>query len=146
MPQNINSVVLTGNLTQNPELKDTQGGGKVCRIRLATNTRVKRGDEWQDKANYVDVVVFGRTAENCARYLAKGRPIALSGRLDWSEWTAQDGSKRQQLSVVANDIQFLGDGQGGESSSGSGSTQAPPPVSHDDFGPPSAGADEDIPF
>lgn len=144
MSQNINSVVLTGNLTQDPELKDTQGGGKVCRMRVASNTRVKRGDEWGDKANYIDVVVFGRNAENCAQYLSKGRPIAVDGRLDWSEWQAQDGSKRQSLSVVANDVQFLGDGQGqgGGSSSGSSGSDTPPPVSS----APAAEAEEDIPF
>lgn len=147
MPQNINSVVLTGNLTQDPEQKDTSGGGQVCRMRIATNTRVKRGDEWMDKANYVDVVAFGRTAENCSKYLSKGRPIAVSGRLDWSEWTAQDGGKRQGLSVIANDVQFLGGNEdgGGGSSGGSSSSQAPPPVSDGDFAPASA-ADDDIPF
>lgn len=146
MSQNINSVVLTGNLTQDPEMKATSSGTQICRMRIASNTRVKRGDEWGDKANYIDVTVFGKTAENCARYLSKGRPIALSGRLDWSEWTTPEGAKRQALQVVANDVQFLSSGQD-DSQGGSQAAQAAPPVTSGDFdAAPAAGAEEDIPF
>jgi single-strand DNA-binding protein len=145
MPQNINSVVLVGNLTRDPELRHTPSGTAVTPLRIAVNDRVKRGEEWTDAAYYFDVTVWGRTAENCAQYLAKGRPVGVQGKLTWREWDAQDGSKRQSVEVVADNVQFLGsrgeDG-GGQSQQfvPSGAAQA----SSDDF--PAAAADDDIPF
>ena len=94
MPQNINSVVLVGNLTRDPELRHTPSGTAVTTLRIAVNDRVKRGEEWQDAAYYFDVTVWGRDAENCAQYLAKGRPVGVQGKLTWREWDAQDGTKR----------------------------------------------------
>jgi single-strand DNA-binding protein len=117
----------------------------VTTLRIAVNDRVKRGEEWTDAAYYFDVTVWGRTAENCAQYLAKGRPVGVQGKLTWREWDAQDGSKRQSVEVVADNVQFLGsrgeDG-GGQSQQfvSSGAAQA----SSDDF--PAAAADDDIPF
>ena len=146
MPQNINSVVLVGNLTRDPELRHTPSGTAVTTLRIAVNDRVKRGEEWTDAAYYFDVTVWGRTAENCAQYLAKGRPVGVQGRLEWREWDAQDGTKRQAVEVVADNVQFLGsrgeDG-GGQSQQfvPSGAAQA----SSDDF-PAAAAADDDIPF
>ena len=111
MSQNINSVVITGNLTRDPELRHTEGGTAVCEMRVAVNSRRKDGNtgEWVDKPNYFDVTVFGVHGENCTDYLAKGRPIAVEGRLDWREWEAKDGSgKRQAVRIIANSVQFLG--------------------------------------
>src|ERR1044071_9185656 len=107
---NINRVVLTGNLTRDPELRHTNGGTAVCSLRIATNTRHKDQStgEWVDKPNYFDVTVWGAQGENCAQYLPKGRPCAVDGRLDWREWEAQDGSKRQAVEIIANSVQFLG--------------------------------------
>jgi single-strand DNA-binding protein len=144
MPQNINSVVLVGNLTRDPELRHTPSGTAVTTLRIAVNDRVKRGEEWTDAAYYFDVTVWGRTAENCAQYLAKGRPVGVQGKLTWREWDAQDGTKRQAVEVVADNIQFLGGRDGGAEQqfvpAGSGAaTQA-----SDDF--PSSAADDDIPF
>ena len=115
---NVNVVVITGNLTRDPELRSTGGGTSVCELRVAVNSRRKDGStgEWVDKPNYFDVTVFGAQGENCANYLAKGRPVAVEGRLDWREWEAKDGSgKRQKVSIIANSVQFLGsrDGSGG---------------------------------
>jgi len=146
MPQNINSVVLVGNLTRDPELRHTPSGTAVTTLRIAVNDRVKRGEEWTDAAYYFDVTVWGRTAENCAQYLAKGRPVGVQGKLTWREWDAQDGSKRQSVEVVADNVQFLGsrgeDGGGqGQQFVPSGAAQA----SSDDF-PAAAAADDDIPF
>jgi single-strand DNA-binding protein len=109
MGTNINRVVLTGNLTQDPELRSTQDGTAVCNLRVATNTRRKESasSEWVDKPNYFDVVVWGVQAENVARYLTKGRPIAIDGRLEWREYDAQDGSKRQAVQIIADTVQFL---------------------------------------
>src|SRR5213595_3427091 len=114
---NINRVVLTGNLTRDPELRSTPSGTSVCSLRIACNTRRKDGSgEWVDKPNYFDVTVWGAQGENCATYLSKGRPVAVDGRLEWREWEAQDGSKRQAVEIVADTVQFLGsrgDGEGG---------------------------------
>ena len=84
---NINRVVLTGNLTRDPELRSTNSGMSVCSLRVACNTRQgpATGD-WDDKPNFFDVTVWGAQGENCARFLAKGRPVAIDGRLEWREW------------------------------------------------------------
>ena len=118
MPANINSVVLVGNLTRDPELRHTPSGTAVCSLRLAVNSRRKDGatGQWSDKPNYFDITVWGQQGESCAQYLAKGRPVAVQGRLEWREWDAQDGSKRQAVEIIADNVQFLGgrtDGDGG---------------------------------
>ncbi len=146
MPQNINSVVLVGNLTKDPELRHTPSGTAVTTLRIAVNDRVKRGEDWTDAAYYFDVTVWGRTAENCAQYLAKGRPVGVQGKLTWREWDAQDGSKRQSVEVVADNVQFLG--SRGEDGGGQGQQFVPAGAaqpSTDDF-PAAAAADDDIPF
>ena len=145
MPQNINSVVLVGNLTKDPELRHTPSGTAVTTLRVAVNDRVKRGEEWTDAAYYFDVTVWGRTAENCAQYLAKGRPVGVQGKLTWREWDAQDGSKRQSVEVVADNIQFLGSRDGGGGDGGGQFVPQGAAQSTDDF-PAAAAADDDIPF
>ena len=107
---NINRVVLVGNLTKDPELRHTPSGTAVCKLRLAVNTRQKDSStgEWGDKPNYFDVTVWGNQGESCAQYLSKGRPVGVDGRLDWREWEAQDGSKRQAVEIIADSVQFLG--------------------------------------
>lgn len=108
---NVNVVVITGNLTRDPELRHTGGGTAVCELRVAVNSRRKDGNtgEWVDKPNYFDVVVWGAQGENCATYLQKGRPVAVEGRLDWREWEAKEGGgKRQAVQIIANTVQFLG--------------------------------------
>ncbi len=147
MPQNINIVALVGNLTKDPELRHTPSGTAVTTLRVAVNDRVKRGEEWTDAAYYFDVTVWGRTAENCAQYLAKGRPVGVQGKLTWREWDAQDGSKRQSVEIVADNIQFLGsrDGGGGGGDGGGQFVPQGATQSTDDF-PAAAAADDDIPF
>ncbi|MGI8559258.1 MAG: single-stranded DNA-binding protein [Solirubrobacteraceae bacterium] len=119
---NINRVVLSGNLTRDPELRALPSGASVCAIRLATSVSWRSSDtgEWEDRPNYFDVSVFGGQAETCARYLAKGRPVAIDGRLDWHEWETPDGDRRQAVQVIADRVQFLGSGPGagGETESG----------------------------
>jgi len=153
---NINTVVITGNLTRDPELRSTSGGTAVCGMRVAVNSRRRDGSgNWIDKPNYFDVTVFGAQGENCSTYLQKGRPVAIEGRLDWSEWEAKDGSgKRQKVEIVANSVQFLGsrDGAGGGPGNGNGFTpQSDVPADTSDFegagvGSSSAGSEDDIPF
>jgi single-strand DNA-binding protein len=156
---NINVAVITGNLTRDPELRHTGGGTAVCELRVAVNSSRKNGQsgEWEDKANYFDVTVWGAQGENCANYLSKGRPVAVEGRLDWREWEAKDGSKRQAVSIVAKSVQFLGsrDGGGGQSGGNGGGGFSPPsdvPADTSDFEGAAAGtgggggSEDDIPF
>ena len=99
----INRVNVSGNLTRDPELRATQGGTSVLRIGLAVNDRARNQQtgEWEDRANFVDCVVFGKRAEALAGMLAKGQRVAIDGRLRYSSWEAQDGSHRSKLEVVA---------------------------------------------
>jgi len=156
---NVNVVVITGNLTKDPDLRHTGGGTAVCELRVAVNSRRKDGQtgEWVDKPNYFDVKVWGAQGENCATYLSKGRPIAVEGRLDWREWEAKDGSgKRQKVEIIANSVQFLGsrDGSGGGNGGGNGGNggftpSSDVPADTSDYAGASAGGgggDDDIPF
>lgn len=159
---NINRVVMTGNLTRDPELRALQSGMSVCSLRIACNTRRKDASgEWVDKPNYFDVTVWGAQGENCARYLAKGRPVAIDGRLEWREWTERDsGQRRQSVDIIADSVQFLGgrdDFGGGGGGGGNGFAGPRPdvsggsdvPIDSQDFRSapaPAAPADDDIPF
>src|SRR5437762_13333754 len=121
---NINRVVLTGNLTSDPELRSLPSGTSVCKLRVACNTRRKDGPtgEWVDKPNYFDVTVWGAQGENCARYLSKGRPVAIDGRLEWREWESEQGNKRQSVDIVADAVQFLGSREDAGNGNGGGFT------------------------
>jgi single-strand DNA-binding protein len=155
---NINVVVITGNLTQDPELRHLGSGTAVCELRVAVNSRRKDGStgEWVDKPNYFNVTVWGAQGENCANYLSKGRPVAIEGRLDWREWEAKEGGgKRQAVQIIANSVQFLGsrDGGGGGNGNGGGgfTPQSDTPADPSDFdaapaGGGGGGSDDDIPF
>jgi single-strand DNA-binding protein len=107
---NVNRVIVTGNLTRDPELRALPSGTSVCELRIACNTRRKVRGEWVEVPNYLNVTVWGAQGENAARYLAKGRPVAIDGRLEWREWEAQDGTKRETVRIVAETVQFLGSG------------------------------------
>jgi single-strand DNA-binding protein len=147
---NINRVTITGNLTRDPELRSTPGGTAVCKLRVAVNSRRKDGQsgEWVDKPNYFDVTVWGAQGENCANYLSKGRPVAVDGRLEWREWEAQDGAKRQAVEIIGESVQFLGSRDGG----GNGNSfqgQSDVPADTSDFegaGVSGGGSGDDIPF
>jgi single-strand DNA-binding protein len=144
---NINRVVITGNLTRDPELRSTGGGMSICSLRVAVNGRKKDAEtgQWVDKPNYFDVTVFGAQGDNCAQYLSKGRPVAVEGRLNWREWEAQDGSKRQSVDIIADTVQFLGSRDAPQSN---GVVESDVPVDTSDLEPAAAGAgkDDDIPF
>ncbi len=107
---NINRVVITGNLTADPELRTLESGTSVCKLRIACNTRRKdsASDKWVDKPNYFDVTVWGGLGDTVAKYTAKGRPVAVDGRLEWREWDAENGGKRQAVEIIADSVQFLG--------------------------------------
>jgi single-strand DNA-binding protein len=147
---NINRVIITGNLTRDPELRSTSGGTPVCSLRVAVNSRRKEGDQWVDKPNYFDVTVWGSQGENCAQYLAKGRPVAIDGRLNWREWEDKEGNKRQTIDIIADSVQFLGSPQGAQMNGGAqgGSRESDLPADTSDFDQVGAasGGDDDIPF
>jgi single-strand DNA-binding protein len=148
---NINVVVITGNLTRDPELRSTPGGTSVCKLRVAVNSRRKEGQEWVDKPNYFDVTVWGAQGENCANYLSKGRPVAVEGRLDWREWEDKEGGKRQSVEIIANSVQFLGSRDGGGNGNGFTPSSDTPADTSDFQGAPAGagaggGSDDDIPF
>jgi single-strand DNA-binding protein len=154
---NINRVVIEGNLTRDPELRQLAGGNSVCKLRVAVNERVKdrESGQWSDKPNYFDVTVWGAQGESCNRYLTKGSGIMVDGRLSWREWDAQDGTKRQSVEIIAENTRFVGGRDGSGSGGGfeggnrSGSSYS------DDFTPaparsaapvPAGDDDDDIPF
>jgi single-strand DNA-binding protein len=145
MAGDINRVVLVGRLTRDPELRHLPSGSPVLQLGLAVNGRTQdQAGNWVDKPNFFDVKLFGNRAESLVQHLAKGRRIGVDGRLDWSSWEAQDGSKRSKVEVVAFDIQFL-------DSRGEAEAQQPQYVpasdvaaNQDDFAP--VGVDDDIPF
>jgi single-strand DNA-binding protein len=160
---NINRVILTGNLTRDPELRTTGGGLNICSLRLAVNTRRKDGQsgQWIDEPNYFDITVFGAQGENCSRFLSKGRPVAIDGRLKWREWTDNNTQqKRQAVEVIADSVQFLSGGQeqggGGYGGGSSFAPQSDVPSDTSDFQPAGAPAgangqasppaEDDIPF
>lgn len=140
----VNRVVLTGNLTRDPELKATAGGLNILSLRIAFNDRRKNSStgNWEDVPNYIDVTMFGTRGESLSRALTKGMRIGIDGKLRWREWETQQGDKRSAIEVIADDIEFL-DSRGGSGSGGSSNYDAPTaPVSNatpDDLG-------EEIPF
>lgn len=151
---NINRVVLTGNLTRDPELRSTPGGLAICKIGIACNTRRKNGStgQWEEKPNYFRVTVFGAQAENCSKFLQKGRPVAIDGRLEWSQYETTDGQKRESVDIIADSVQFLGGrddaGNGNGFSSSVSATESDVSIDTRDFETASvaAGGDDDIPF
>ena len=151
---NLNVVVVTGNLTRDPELRSLASGTSVCKLRVAVNSRRKdsASGEWVDKPNYFDVTVWGAQGENCAQYLSKGRPVAVEGRLDWREWETQEGGKRQAVEIIANSVQFLGsrsDNPGGGGGNGFQPKSDVPADTSDFEGSgvgSGAGKEDDIPF
>jgi single-strand DNA-binding protein len=148
---NINRVVISGNLTRDPELRSIPSSGtSVCSLRIAVNSRRKdESGQWVDKPNYFDVSVFGAQGDNCAQYLSKGRPVAVDGRLNWREWE-KDGIKRQSVDIIADSVQFLGSREGGTQGNGNGVVESDLTPDTSDMQPAEVasrgGSDDDIPF
>lgn len=104
----INTVAISGNLTRDIEMRTTQGGMAIGRFGIAVNERRKnQSGEWEDYANFVDCVMFGKRAESLAQYLTKGTKAAVKGRLHYSSWQSDDGSRRSKLEVVVDDIDLM---------------------------------------
>ncbi len=163
MAANFNKVFLMGNLTRDPELRYTASGSAVCHFDMATNRRFtgKDGQKREDTC-FMRINVWGKSGENCANYLSKGRPVFVEGRLQSRSWQTEDGQKRSAVDVVADSVQFLGSPPGGggggggrprdddyppaEPRGGGGdggrSESSGNPSDNDGFAPP----DDDIPF
>ena len=137
----INKVLITGNLTRDPELRATASGMSVLKMGVAVNDRRKnpQSGEWEEVPNYIDVVVFGTRGESLSRFLTKGSKVAIEGKLRWSSWEDKDsGAKRSKIEVIADDIEFMssrGEGGGYSGPSASEGKQAPAsePVLEDDI-------------
>jgi single-strand DNA-binding protein len=130
----VNKVILLGNLGADPELKNLPSGQPVCEMRIATTEVFKdRNDEKQEKTEWHRVVVYGKQAENCSKYLQKGRQVYLEGRIQTRSWDDKEGKKQYMTEVVANQVVFIGGGKdsGQQRPAASGGNGA---------------ADDDIPF
>jgi single-strand DNA-binding protein len=117
----LNHVVLIGRLTRDAEVKFTSGGQAVCKFSIAVNRRKKNGDQWEDEANFFDIVVWGRQGESLQQYLVKGKMVGVDGELRQDRWQ-QDGQNRSKVEIIASNLQLLG---GGPSSGGGQNYQGP---------------------
>lgn len=105
----INRVAISGNLTHDPEVRATPTGTQVMSFGVAVNDRRRNPQtgEWEDYANFVDCAMFGSRAEAVSRYLAKGSKVAIEGKLRYSSWEGQDGSRRSKVEVVVDELEFM---------------------------------------
>lgn len=145
----INKASISGNLTRDPELRQTQSGTSVLSMGVAVNERVKRGDQWEDRPSFVDVTVWGARAEALAKFLRKGLRVAVSGRLRQDRWQdAKTGESRSRLGIVADEVDVMTPRDRGQERQAPAQQQAqqaaipyaaPAPAQQDPY-------DEDIPF
>ena len=130
----MNRVTLIGHLGKDPELRHTASGVPVANFSVAVNNNYTKPDgEKVEEVDFLNIVVWKKLAENCEKYLKKGRPVAIEGRLKTRSWEAEDGSKRYATDIVASNVQFLGSGEKSEKK------EEPEPAEEIDLG-------EDIPF
>lgn len=149
----INRVIISGNLTRDPELRSTQSGLPVLGFGVAVNDRRKNQQtgEWEDYPNFIDCTMFGARADSLSRYLSKGTKVAIEGKLRWSQWE-RDGQKRSKIEVIVDELEFMSSRDSGgqaqsygsqHSSGGYAPVQAAPAPMVDAS---SSVYDEDIPF
>lgn len=139
----INRVMITGNLTRDPEVRNTQSGMAVLNLGVAVNDRRKNNQtgEWEDYVNWIECVMFGTRAESISRYLRKGSKVAIEGKLRWSQWEDKQGGKRSKIEVVVDDLEFMSrDGGDGGQRQSAPANAAPAAPAADAY------AQEDIPF
>lgn len=105
----INKATITGNITRDPELRQTQGGTSVLTIGVAVNDRRKNQQtgEWEDYPNYIDCTIFGNRATGVAPHLQKGMKVAIEGKLNQSRWQAEDGTNRSKIGIIVDEIEFM---------------------------------------
>lgn len=145
----INRVVISGNITRDPELRSTQGGMEILALGVAVNDRRKNQQtgEWEDVPNFVDCVMFGNRAKSVSRFLSKGSKVTIEGKLRWSQWE-RDGQKRSKIEVIVDEIEFMTSRSDGQHGAAPHTAPAPHP-----YQPPIAAPvvdasvyDDDIPF
>lgn len=104
----INRVVISGNLTRDPELRSTQSGTPVLSMGVAVNDRRRNPQtgEWEDYPNFIDCTMFGARAQSLSNYLSKGTKVAIEGKLRWSQWE-RDGQKRSKIEVIIDELEFM---------------------------------------
>ena len=138
----INRVCISGNLTRDPEVRQSGSGMAILKMGVAVNDRRKNAQsgEWEDVPNFFDVVMFGSRGESVSRFLSKGSKVAIEGKLRWSSWETPDGDKRSKVEIVADDIEFLSARNDG----GSGRTYDAPAAAPSAPTPDIGG--DDIPF
>lgn len=102
----LNSTLIEGNLTRDPESKYTSGGTCICRFSIASNRSYKKGEEWQKEVSYFEADTWGKLAENCAAILRKGRGVRVVGYLKQERWTDKDGKSRSAVNIVAEHVEF----------------------------------------
>ena len=103
---NINTAIITGNLTRDPELRQTASGTSVLQFSVAVNDRAKVNGEWTDRANYIDCTMFGTRADSLSKLLHKGSKVAVQGKLHWSSWE-KDGQKRSKVDIWPDTVELL---------------------------------------
>lgn len=108
MKTSINKAFISGNLTRDPELRETPSGFQVLSFGVAVNDQRKNNQtgQWEDYTNYLDCVLFGARAASVSRYLAKGTRVNIEGKLRWSQWESKDGGKRSKVEIVVDEIEF----------------------------------------
>jgi single-strand DNA-binding protein len=132
-----NKAILMGNLTRDPEVRYLPSGTAVASFAIAVNRKFKQGEETKEEVSYIDIVVFGKPAENCGQYLNKGDSVLVDGRIQQRRWETEDGQKRSKIEVVAQTVTFMPK-RSGQAPRGSGDSQAEPL--------PEPSGDEEIPF
>jgi single-strand DNA-binding protein len=125
--RDIATATLSGNLTRDVELRNLPSGTDVARLRVATTTRRRAGEEWIEKTNYFTVEVYGAQARNCAQYLRKGSRVFVDAELDWREWSDQQDKKREAVTFKARQVLFEG-GRSASAAAGEGSEQNGAPL------------------
>ena len=143
-----NRVILVGNLTRDPELRYISSGTPVSDIGLAVNDRIKKNGQWVEEATFVDVTLWGRTAEVANEYLSKGAPVLIEGRLRLDRWE-KDGQKHSKMRVVADRMQMLGgrsSGGASRTSGGGASGHQDPYATTENFAPAGPSEENEIPF
>lgn len=155
-----NKVILLGNLTRDPETRVTASGMTICKLGMAVSRAYSTKDgERKEETTFVDIDAFGKQAEVITKYMRKGRPLMVEGRLKLDQWEGNDGQKRSKLSVVLENFQFVGGRDEGSNGQSGGYEQSSPPKrqtnyqappasrpSNEDFASSEDTLDEDVPF
>lgn len=132
---NMNRLVIAGNLTRDPELRQLSGNNAVCNFAIGVNRRSGKGDQQKEEVSFFDVECWGKTAELAGQHLYKGRPVLLEGRLKQERWEAQGGGNRSRVVIIAESVQFLGppkDGHQGQAAEAPAQQPSPGDVNFDE--------------